>query len=122
MLSLILAAAAASRCALPEYCPSDEALKAALQANTDATLSALMEEANEANPDQYTSMVAAPIRRLSDVYCGELLPDPPGSITCRLTVHYPARRSYQVVLLSRSADGWTIDDQLSVTRWTRRRP
>jgi hypothetical protein len=105
---------------LPEYCPSDEALKSAVRSNTDATIQTLMEETNQADPGQLTFMHAKRIKRISNVYCGELLTDPPDSITCRLTVHYPSSRTYLVVLLTRTRAGWSIEDQLGVTRRTRR--
>jgi hypothetical protein len=117
----LLVAASAVRCALPAYCPSDDALEAAVRSNTDATIAAMMEEAVEANPGQMTTIHAKRIKRISNVYCGELLTDPPGSITCRLTVHYPSSRTYLVALLTRTGEGWSIDDQLGVTRRSGRR-
>ncbi len=120
MLLLALAGAAA-RCALPDYCPSDSALAAAVAADTDATIEALMDSANAANPDAMTSMHAPRILGISDVYCGDFVSDAPRSITCRLTVRYSSSLSYRVVRISRDGDGWTIHDQHGVSRPTGRR-
>ena len=118
---LFLAAAAASRCALPNYCPSDSELEAAVRGSTEATIEAMLDAANAANPDAMTSMHAPRIFGISDVYCGDYVSDAPRSITCRLTVRYSSSRSYRVVRVSRDGEGWTIHDQLGVSRPVGRR-
>lgn len=115
MIALV-ALASISRCAVPELCPTDEQLLAAVRAWQEECVEAVYEQAMRENPDSLVSVHAAPIERLSNVVCGDRLPGEVPTITCRFTLRHSGSKSYHVARLVGQGSGWKIEEALAVTR------
>jgi hypothetical protein len=105
-----------TRCATAELCPDDDALIAAVQARDDARVSAISAQAAQENPGAIIFAHAVRIKGISDVICGEALPGDLPTITCKFTVRYWSRNSYQVARLMKKNGVWAIEEALGVSR------
>ena len=105
-----------TRCATAQLCPDDDELIAAVRARDDAQVSAISAQAAQENPDAIIFAHAVRIKGISDVICGEALPGALPTITCKFTVRYWGRNSYQVARLMKKDGVWEIDEALSVSR------
>ncbi|HYD38526.1 MAG TPA: hypothetical protein VEA60_12995 [Allosphingosinicella sp.] len=116
ILSALLMAGAA-RCASPEACPSDSELKLAYLLHADEELWAAMQAASAATGD-IVLMTQRRVKRVSDVYCGELDSDSE-RIICRFSLVYSNGAQHNMASLSRGEEGWVIHARMSV--WSDRK-
>ena len=114
MISLLLLASAA-RCVTPALCPTDEQLMKAVRlyyaGKSGVELSAI--------GDDSIHIYVEPIKRISDVLCGDEganATDSPPVVTCNFTARYSDRYVRQTAELQQRDDGWEIIDTLTVTR------
>lgn len=115
MLPLVILAAI-SRCASAQLCPTDTEILEAVSSQDDETVySASAQYAND-YPDHITFVHAIRITGLSDVLCSDELSSDPPSITCRFTVKYGKRRSFQIARLEKQEGRWAIADAIEVVR------
>ncbi|RIA37706.1 hypothetical protein DFR49_3594 [Hephaestia caeni] len=89
---------------------------AAVKAWDDDLVYALSAQASVDHPDEITMIHTMLIDGVSDVICGDALPGDSPMVTCRFTIRYGTRNSYQVARLQKKDGGWVIDDALVVTR------
>jgi hypothetical protein len=107
-----------AHCASADVCPSVADLRQAYLNRLEASLAIRETEANAAEPDRIISLRPLPIRRISNVYCGEPYAET-GEVSCRFTVVQRRGRSHRIAILARGAHGWEIQDELGV--WEPRR-
>ncbi len=109
-----------SRCAIPEFCPTDEKILAAVRARDADVVQAIANQAAQDDPDSVVLTHSERIKRISGVLCGDKLPsDLPGDppvINCKFTVRYWSRNAETVARMVRRGDEWEIDAALAVTR------
>ena len=115
-MQALLLLASITRCVSPDLCPSDEELVKAVRARDDAAVYSISAQSASEDPTSITLVHTERILKVSDVICGDILPGDLPTITCRFTVRYYSRNAYQVARLIKQADGWVIDDSLTVTR------
>src|SRR3954447_2868045 len=108
----LLILASISRCVSPDLCPTDKDLLAAVAARDTAVADAASQE----DPAGFIHFSPQPIRRISDVMCGDALPAKTPTITCKFTVRYRSFNTFQVARLVNEGKGWRIDEALSVSR------
>jgi hypothetical protein len=104
------------RCVPPTLCPTDEQLLAAVKGRDYDMVQAISNQEARDNPNEITFVHSERIKSVTDAICGEALPGDLPTITCKYTVRYWSRNTYQVAKLVKKADGWQITDALSVTR------
>jgi hypothetical protein len=108
--------ASIARCAASNLCPNDNELIEAVRARDDAAVYAISAQFAEDDPSSITLVHHERILKVSDVLCGDKLPGDLPTITCKFTVRYYSRNSYQVARLEKRTEGWVIADALMVTR------
>ncbi len=116
----VLIFASMSRCVIPELCPTDEQILAAVRSRDANVVQAIANQAARDDPNSVFLTHSERIKRISNVLCGDKLPsdlagDPP-VINCRFTVRYWSRNAETVARMVRRRDGWEIDNALAVTR------
>ncbi|MEO9132913.1 MAG: hypothetical protein ABI240_17135 [Sphingomonas sp.] len=101
--------AAVSPCVSPNLCPTRKELIAAIMARAwkDINNGSLPEP-----KDSLMDSVFAPSRvsSVSDIVCGDALPDAPRSMNCRYTVRYAHNISYELATLVWRDGKWVITD------------
>ncbi|RYY22456.1 MAG: hypothetical protein EOP62_23115 [Sphingomonadales bacterium] len=115
MLAAILMLITAQHCAEPSFCPTREELKIAIQVWRAKRDWEMMSAANEADPNNITLITPFRLLRVTDVYCDEPWGEP-RSINCHAMLHYSRSRINQISRLTRSADGWQIEESTEVSR------
>lgn len=119
MIALMMLAGI-SRCAAPDFCPSDEQLLAAVRGRDGAALQQAVDDTAQNDPGSIVMIHGERIRRVSDVLCGEVIarerPDEPPAVLCKFTVRYWSRDAHSVARIVKRPEGWEIDASLSVSR------
>jgi hypothetical protein len=113
---LVLLLLGITRCASADLCPDDEALISAVTGRDEANIEQLLAQAYAENPDGILSAQPERIKGISDVICGNALPGDLPTVTCKFTVRYWSRNSYQVARLVKRDGQWQIDGALAVSR------
>lgn len=113
---LLLLLLGITRCASADLCPGDEALISAVRGRDEASVEQMLAQLYAENPDAIYSAQPERIKRISDVICGSVLPGDLPTVTCKFTVRYWTRNSYQVARLVKRDGQWHIDEALAVSR------
>jgi hypothetical protein len=100
----VLVLAGLSRCAVDDLCPTDGEL-----------LAAVRQRAAERGPDNAEPNVIVLVEpynasAVSDVHCGDVLDEDPGSINCSFTLRYPRTVVFRIARLSERNGRWVITD------------
>lgn len=108
------------RCASPALCPTDAELITAVRGRDNAVVQTVSDQAYQDDPSSVYLVHSERIRRISDVTCGDKLPNEQDTklttINCKFTVRYWSRNAYQVARLIFRDGSWEIADALVVTR------
>ena len=116
-MNMLLLLAGIARCASADFCPTDQELRAALRAQSDASEWAILKRHYAENPDEILFLSRPRILKLSNVLCGEADRDEvPISVMCAITVRYPGRDSYRIVKLVRQDGEWAISESMGFLR------
>lgn len=115
MIGLLLLASI-SRCVSADLCPTDAEIMAAVIERDEQSISAALRRLEEEQPGSINIAHAEPIRVVEDVLCGDALSGDLPTMTCRFTVRYPSKDTYQVARFVKRDAGWKIDEALMVTR------
>ena len=111
-IALVLLAAAGP-CAVPTLCPTRKQLVSALMARAEGTIATIDAQSG---PNDTIIRVPSRILGVSDMVCGEALPDAPQSIDCKYTVRYSGDISYEVATLAWRDGKWVITEAHGVWR------
>jgi hypothetical protein len=114
VIALVLMAAV-SRYALWTLCPSDADLARAVYDRAGDDAAAYM-AARANDPNDAVFAHAVPVRRISDVHCGNAEPGPVATVKCSFTARVGSHTVFEVALLERRGGGWAIVKELSVSR------
>ena len=116
----LLVLASVGRCAVPMFCPTDDALIAAVRSRDATVVQSVSDQAARDDPTSIVMVHSERIKRVSDVLCGGKLPSEltgdPAVINCKFTVRYWSRDAYHVARMVWRNDRWEIADALAVTR------
>jgi hypothetical protein len=114
LIALAFLLAATSHCADPNFCPTRDELKAAVDDRIDADIIEMFNALNASDPGSV--WVGAPYRVLSvsNVFCGAPFEGPPKSVNCKLTLGYRHRKSHMIVRLEQASNVWRVQEQLEV--------
>lgn len=85
-----------TRCASADLCPDDKALISAVRERDEANVGKLLVQLYAEDPDAIYSAQPERIKGISDVICSDALPGNLPTVTCKFTVRYWSRNSYQV--------------------------
>ena len=112
---LIALLATMGRCASADLCPSDTELMFAIRQRDDEATLQIGSQFRAETPDNFTMVHMERIVRISQVHCGEALPDDPRAMNCAYRVHYPTHVRLEIARLKRANGRWIIRDGRSVT-------
>lgn len=114
MLAAALLLIAAPHCADASFCPTLPELRQAVSRHYDREEVAMLRK-HDPGPDTNMTIRRPQVLRITGVYCGQ--PDDDGtSLTCRMTYHHRTGRADITARLSRTADGWQVEQLLDVWR------
>jgi hypothetical protein len=107
--------AAAGPCAVPTLCPTRKELIAAHMAHAEQTISKMDMPVSEDSLD-YFVRIPSRILAVTDMVCGEALPDTRRSMDCKFTVRHAHDTCYEVATLAWRDGKWAIIDAHGVWR------
>ena len=107
---------AAGQCAAPTLCPSHDELVQAVGASDAATVRSVANIISQDHPGDVVSVHAEPIRRISDMVCGDAFTDAPRSMNCKFTLHYARRIVYRIGTFTWQDGRWVITNELGVAQ------
>lgn len=106
--------ATAGQCAAPTLCPSHDELVQAIRASDAATVRSVANTISQDHPGDVVSVHAEPVRRISDMVCGDAFTDAPRSMNCMFTLHYARRIVYRIGTFTWQDGRWVITNELGV--------
>ena len=111
----MLMAMLAAHCSMPQPCPTEAELIAAVSRRDEQETDQLAEEMREGNPDIPVSIRAERIVEISDIACDQEWSDEPSLVNCRYRVRYPSRTVLEIAQIIREDGRWTLQNWLRST-------